>query len=84
MVAIKGIAAMNRADRAWLLDRYIAEAEKVAETLNRQLLDLIEVNGNAWSERTRLADLNEKLLDLRHERAALDSEYPAIPLLMCA
>jgi len=75
---------MNKADRAWLLDRYIAEAEKVVETLNRQLLDLIEVNGNAWSEQTRLADLNEKLLDLRYERAALDSEYPAIPLLMCA
>ena len=84
MVAITGTATMNKADRAWLLDRYIAEAEKVVETLNRQLLDIIEVNGNAWSEQTRLADLNEKLLDLRYERATLSNEHPAIPILMCA
>lgn len=75
---------MNKADKAWLLDRYIAEAEKVAETLSRQLLDQIEVNGNAWSEQIRLADLNEKLLDLRYERAALDDEHPTIPIPMCA
>ena len=75
---------MNKADRAWLLDRYIAEAEKVAEALNRQMLDLIEVDGNAWAEQTRLSDLNEKLLDLRYERATLNDAYPAIPLLMCA
>jgi len=75
---------MNKADRAWLLDRYIAEAEKVAETLSRQLLDLIEVNGNAWAELTRLSMLNEKLHDLRYERAMLGNDYPAIPLLMSA
>lgn len=75
---------MNKADKAWLLDRYIAEAEKVAETLNRQLLDQIEMNGNAWSEQIRLADLNEKLLDLRYERAAFDDEHPTIPVPMCA
>jgi len=75
---------MNKADRAWLLDRYIAEAEKVVEVLNRQMLDLIEVNGNARAEQTRLSNLHEKLLDLRYERATLDDAYPAIPLLMCA
>lgn len=75
---------MNKADRAWLLDRYIAEAEKVAETLNRQLLDLVEVNGNAWAELTRLSVLNEKLHDLRYERAMLGNDCRAIPLLMSA
>jgi len=75
---------MNVAFQTWQLDRFIAEAEKVASALSLEIMDLIESNADARPEIYRLSILSEKLLDLRYERAAMDSVLPEVPARMCA
>lgn len=91
MVATKrlreaGIRALvlNIAYQTWQLDRFIAEAEKVASTLSLEIMNLIESNADARPEIDRFSVLSEKLLDLRYERATIDSVLSEIPELMCA
>jgi hypothetical protein len=75
---------MNVAFQTWQLDRFIAEAEKVASALSLEIMDLIESNADARPEIDRLSVLSEKLLDLRYERAVIDSGLPEGQALMCA
>ena len=75
---------MNVSYQSWQLDRFIAEAEKVASALSLEIMDLIESNADARPEIDRLSVLSEKLLDLRYERAMIDSVLPEVPALMCA
>jgi len=81
-----GIQALvlNVAYQTWQLDRFIAEAEKVASALTLEIMDLIESNADAKPEIDRLSVLSEKLLDLHYERAAIDSGLPEGQALMCA
>jgi len=81
-----GIQALvlNVAYQTWQLDRFIAEAEKVASVLTTEIMDLIESNADARPEIDRLSILSEKLLDLRYERAMTDIAIPEVPALMCA
>ena len=75
---------MNVAYRTWQLDRFIAEAEKVASALSLEIMGLIESNADARPKIDRLSILSEKLLDFRYERAAMDSVLPEVPSRMCA
>lgn len=75
---------MNVTYQTWQLDRFIAEAEKVASVLSLEIMDLIESNSDARPEIDRLSVLSEKLLDLRYERAVIDSGLPEGQALMCA
>jgi hypothetical protein len=75
---------MNVAFQTWQLDRFIAEAEKVASVLSLEIMDLIESNADARPEIDRLSVLSERLLDLRYERTAMDSGLPEGQALMCA
>jgi len=70
---------MNVADRAWQIDRLIAEIEKVTSALALTIMDLIETDHDASSEQARLTDLTEKLIVLRFQRAALDGAPKPIP-----
>ena len=75
---------MNVAYQTWQLDRFIAEAEKVASELSLKVMDLIESNADARPEIDRLSILSEKLLDLRYERAAVNNVLPEVSARMCA
>ena len=75
---------MNVAYQTWQLDRFIAEAEKVASALTLEIMDLIESNADARPEIDRLSVLSGKLLDLRYERAASLDAPSVNPLRMYA
>ena len=56
----------------------------MASELSLEIMSLIESNADARPEIDRLSILSEKLLDLRYERAMIDSVLPEVPALMCA
>ena len=75
---------MNMADKAWRLDREISKVEKQISEIILYILDLNEINQDSRSEEASYFVLNEKLADLRFERASLLEAPTAIPMVRYA
>jgi len=75
---------MNMADKAWRIDRQISKLEEQISEIILYILDLIEVNQDSRSEEASYFVLNEKLADLRFERASLPEAPTAIPMVRYA
>jgi hypothetical protein len=75
---------MNIADKAWRLDREINKLEKQISEIILCILDLLEANQDSRSEEAGYFVLNEKLADLRFERASLPEAPTAIPMVRYA
>jgi hypothetical protein len=75
---------MNIADKAWRLDREISKHEKQISEIILCILDLLEINQDSRSEEASYFVLNEKLADLRFERASLPEVPTAIPMVRYA
>jgi hypothetical protein len=75
---------MNMADKAWRLDREINKLEKQISEIILCILDLVETNQDSRSKEASCFALNEKLADLRFQRASLPEAPTAIPMVRYA